>query len=156
MKILAWLISFPIKVISKIRLLYLSANGAKIGKNTYISPQAYIDTHKPGKVVIGENCFITRNVVILCHSDTKLGGPLRIWEQKGGKRIYGDVIIGDNVFIGVNSVIMPGVKIGNNAIVGALSLVTHDVPEGKIVGGVPARIIGDTFAHVCENEQNKA
>jgi acetyltransferase-like isoleucine patch superfamily enzyme len=143
---------FPWRVYKKIidffrRQHYLS-NGATIGKSTFISPMAYIDVHRPGKVTIGENCYITRNVVILCHTDTRRGGPLGIWEAQGGKRVYGDVTIGNNVFIGVNSVILPGVTIGDNAIIGALSLVNTDVPAGKIAAGVPIKILGNTVDHV--------
>jgi maltose O-acetyltransferase len=131
----------------KIKRWYYIIQGAQIDNSTYISPQAYIDTHKPGKVIIGRNCYITRNVVILCHSDTKRGGPLGIWNEGQEKRMVGNVRIGDNVFIGVNSVIMPGVNIGDNVIVGALSLVINDIPEGKIVGGVPTKVIGETIEH---------
>jgi acetyltransferase-like isoleucine patch superfamily enzyme len=52
-----------------------------------------------------------------------------------------DVIIGDNVWIGVNVVIMPGVQIGNNSIIGSSSVVTKNVPSDEIWGGVPARKI---------------
>lgn len=130
-----------------LRRKYIS-KGVRIGSSTWISHKAYIDCHMPAKVIIGENCFITRNVVILNHTDTKIGGPKQIWKDLGGDRVYGDVILGNNVFIGVGSVVMPGVKIGDNAIIGALSVVTRDVPEGKIVAGNPARVIGNTFEHV--------
>ncbi len=134
----------------RLKRLYYIIQGAEINKSTYISPQAYIDTHKPGKVIIGQNCYITRNVVILCHSDTKRGGPLGIWNENGDedKRIIGNVQIGDNVFIGVNSVIMPGVKIGDNVIIGALSLVNKDISNGKIVAGNPAKVIHSISDHL--------
>lgn len=144
-KLLSLLINL---IFIKPRILYLKSKGIKIGHSTFISPKAYIDAHKGAKVIIGENCYITRNVIILNHTDTKRGGPLGIWESKGGKRLYGDVIIGNNVFIGVNSVVMPGVKIGDNVIVGALSLVNKDIPEGKIVTGIPAKIVGNTSEHI--------
>jgi maltose O-acetyltransferase len=131
---------------------YYIINGISIGRNSFIAHTVYLDTHRPGKIHIGENCYITRNVVILCHSDTKLGGPLRIWRSLGGNRTFGDVFIGDNVFIGVNSVILPGVKIGNNVIIGALSLVNTDIPEGKVAVGIPARVIGETLDHVQKRD----
>lgn len=130
---------------SKKRLLYYyyRKSGAVIGDNTYIGPNVYLDVnHKPGKVVIGDNCYITRNCILLTHSDSYMGGPLHLLKDKGGERIIGDVVIGNNVFIGVNSVVLPNVTIGDNAVIGALSLVTKDVPEGAIVGGVPAKFLG--------------
>lgn len=53
------------------------------------------------------------------------------------------VIIGDDVWIGTRAIIMPGVKISNGSIIGAAAVVTKDVPDFAIVGGVPARIIGN-------------
>ncbi len=131
-----------------LRKKYYRMKGNEIGNNTYISPKAFIDSHKPGRVSIGENCYITRNVVILCHTDTKRGGPLGKWEKQGGKRVFGDVRIGNNVFIGVNSVVMPGVTIGDDVIIGALSLVANDIPEGKIAVGSPAKAVGETKEHL--------
>jgi carbonic anhydrase/acetyltransferase-like protein (isoleucine patch superfamily) len=64
----------------------------------------------------------------------------------------GPVRLKDNVFIGHNSIIMPNVTIGPNAIVAAGALVTRDVPEGKIVSGVPAKVIGSVDALVAFRE----
>jgi maltose O-acetyltransferase len=128
----------------KYRLMKLRSKGAVIGQGTYISPKAYIDTHGGSRVVIGINCYVTRQVIILNHSDVLLGGPQRKWQAFGAYRISKDVVIGDNVFIGVNSTIMPGIKIGDNVIVGANTLVNKDIPSGLIVGGCPFKIIGKT------------
>jgi acetyltransferase-like isoleucine patch superfamily enzyme len=65
----------------------------------------------------------------------------------------GPVRLKDNVFIGHNSIIMPNVTIGPNAIVAAGALVTRDVPEGKIVSGVPAKVVGSVDALVAFREQ---
>lgn len=141
-----------IKIIFRLKQFIIRKNyilsGAEIGKNTYLGPNVYIDTHKPGKITIGQNCYITRNVVILCHTDTKRGGPKGAWEKGQNKRIFADVNIGNNVFIGVNSVIMPGVNIGDNSIIGALSLVNQDIPGGYIYAGNPAKKISMTKNHV--------
>jgi acetyltransferase-like isoleucine patch superfamily enzyme len=65
----------------------------------------------------------------------------------------GPVRLKDNVFIGHNSIIMPNVTIGPNAIVAAGALVTRDVPEGKIVSGVPAKVVGSVDALVAFRER---
>src|SRR5271170_1421123 len=65
----------------------------------------------------------------------------------------GPVRLKDNVFIGHNSIIMPNVTIGPNAIVAAGSLVTRNVPEGKIVSGVPAKVVGSVDTLLAFREQ---
>ena len=69
---------------------------------------------------------------------------------KGFKRLHGVILapghcwlitIGDNVFIGAESVVLPGVTIGSNVIIGANSTVTHDIPDGSVAAGSPARVI---------------
>ncbi len=79
--------------------------------------------------------FCTHDVLHdMFNDDPNLGGEY--------KRYSGEIEIFDNVFIGAKSTIMYGVKIGPNAIVAANSVVVKDVPEGVVVGGNPARIIG--------------
>jgi len=135
------MIDFISNLLLKLTFWKYKKRGVSFGSNVYISPKAYIDSHPGSKVVVGNNVYITRNVVILNHTDTHKGGPLDAWVPYGGKRFSKDVIIEDNVFIGVNSVIMPGVTIGKNAIVGALSFVVSDVPPGTVYAGVPAKKI---------------
>lgn len=62
---------------------------------------------------------------------------------RGYNTLWGRIDIKDNVFIGTNSTILPDVTIGPNAVIAAGSLVNKDVPEGKIVAGVPAKVVGD-------------
>ena len=131
-----------LRIISQSRLrirlfIYRRIRKIRIGKNTYISPKAYIDHHKSFSVEIGNNCYITRDCIILDHTQEKQGGPLKLW----GEIEYGKVKIGNNVFIGVKSVIMPGVTIGDNVIIGAMSLVTKDIPSDVVAYGQPAKVI---------------
>jgi maltose O-acetyltransferase len=131
-----------LRIISQSRLrirlfIYRRIRKIRIGKNTYISPKAYIDHHKNFSVEIGDNCYITRDCIILDHTQEKQGGPMKLW----GEIEYGRVKIGNNVFIGVKSVIMPGVTIGDNVIIGAMSLVTKDIPSGVVAFGQPAKVI---------------
>ena len=142
-----------LRIISQSRLrirlfIYRRIKKIKIGKNTYISPKAYIDHHKSFSVEIGDNCYITRDCIILDHTQEKQGGPLKLW----GEIEYGRVKIGNNVFIGVKSVIMPGVTIGDNVIIGAMSLVTKDIPSDVVAFGQPAKVI-KSIDKIIENKE---
>tara|TARA_B100001115_G_scaffold177774_1_gene166472 strand:- start:287 stop:745 length:459 start_codon:yes stop_codon:yes gene_type:complete len=135
------------RIIFRLTLLkYYKIRGARIGSHTYLGPNVYLDVnHRPGKIIIGKNCYITRNCSILVHSDAFMGGPLHIFKKNNGNRIFGDVVIGDNVFIGFHSVVLPNVKIGNNSVIGAMTLVLDDVPAGSIVAGVPGKVVGSIY-----------
>lgn len=118
----------------------LRRQGMRIGENTTVfdPPSTFIDNTRPWLVEIGNQVKITRGVTILTHGYD--------WSVLNGK--YGDVlgsagkvIIGNNVFIGMNSTILKGVTIGNNVIIGANSLVNKDIPDNCIVGGNPAKVI---------------
>jgi len=99
-----------------------------IGRQCFISMHAKIDTFR-GRVIIGDRCDITHGCVILCHDASVQ--PTAVATTR----------IGNNVFIGVNSVVLCGRTIGDNSVVGAGSVVTTDVPPNVVVAGNPARII---------------
>jgi acetyltransferase-like isoleucine patch superfamily enzyme len=124
--------------INRIRRLELSVAGVKIGADCFISSHAYFDTLRPGLIEVGDNCMITRGCIILSHSDAYMGGPRRIWT---GRREFKRVKIGNNVYIGIGSVVMPGVTIGDNVIIGAKSFVTKDIPPNSVAIGVPTKIV---------------
>lgn len=88
------------------------------------------------KVTIGSNAFIGPNVSIYtaCH-------PLNATERNTYAEWAEPVIIGDNVWIGGNAVILPGVTIGDNVVIGAGSVVTKDIPDNVVVAGNPAKNI---------------
>lgn len=77
-------------------------------------------------------------------------------EQTGYERVirYGKITIQDNVFIGNNTIILPGVTIGRDSIIGAGSVVTKDIPPGSVAAGMPAKIISDvqSFSQKCLKE----
>jgi len=149
-KIILKIILFPLNSYNylkkKLRLIVLTQSGIKIGQGTYISPKAYIDRNGYNNITIGKNCFIARNSMILCHTSVTKGGPEGIWVKYGGKMEFLDVIIGDNVLVGGNAVILPGVIIGNNVVIGSNCVVNKNVPSGKVIGGVPFKIIMETKA----------
>jgi maltose O-acetyltransferase len=94
-----------------------------------------------GNISIGENSMVGPNVVILTvDHDYRVEG---IGTQTAHK--VSPVVIGRNVWLGANAIILPGVTIGNGAVVAAGSVVTADVGENSIVGGNPARFIKKRF-----------
>jgi maltose O-acetyltransferase len=117
-----------------IRIYYLKTLGIKIGNNVHISPKAYIDLHRPKYIEIGNNVKITRWAMILCYDSSKDFIGLH-------NEAYKKVKIGNDVYIGAKSTIMPGVTIGNNVIIGANSVVTRDISSNCIVIGSPAKEI---------------
>jgi acetyltransferase-like isoleucine patch superfamily enzyme len=111
---------------------YLRSAGVEIGANTMISLGAKIDIRR-GKVVIGNNCTITHGCAILSHdaAAARMGKPSS----------QAVTVIEDDVFIGVNSVVLSGVRIGRGSIIGAGSVVVFDIPPGAVAVGNPARVM---------------
>jgi len=104
-----------------------------IGQDTVIGEYSFLDGR--GKLTIGDHTDIATGVLIY-NSKHDINDP-------EFKAVEYPVEIGDYVFIGPRAIIMPGVKIGQGAIVAAAAVVTKDVPPGKIVAGVPARQIAE-------------
>lgn len=112
----------------------LIGDGCMIRRGAHISASYNITIGN--NLLTGTNVFITDN----SHGDTSFNS---IRNSPDDRPIIskGAVIIGDNVWLGNNVCVLPGVTIGNNAIIGANSVVTHDIPSFTVVGGAPARII---------------
>lgn len=101
----------------------------KVGKRTAFALKVTPDTMFPERISVGDDAIIGFNTTILAH------------EYLVDEYRLGDVIIGNNVMIGANSTILPGVTIGDGAVVSAMTLVNKDVPAGAMAGGNPMRII---------------
>lgn len=94
---------------------------------------------EPHLTEIGENVWLTAGTQLLNHD-----GAIAMLNRAGRTdlvNLVGKITIEDNVFVGIRSIIMPGVTIGTGSIVATGSLVTKDVPPHSIVGGVPAKVI---------------
>jgi len=118
--------------------------GMSIGKNVIISYKAQLDKSvNPKGVNIGDNTWVLANSWILAHDYCRgVNGK--------GKRF--DTIIGANCVIGINSIIMPGVKIGDHVIVGSGAVVTKNIESHCVVVGNPAKVIKDNI-RVNDNGQ---
>lgn len=99
---------------------------------------------EPWLIAIGSRVTVAAGVRLLTHD----GAAWLVRDDKGRRYRYGRIEIGSDVFIGADAIIMPGVRIGSRVIVGAGSVVTRSVPDGVVVGGNPARIIGE-FDDYC-------
>lgn len=117
----------------------LYGNGTiKAQENSYIGRYSTLQSSDNAKILIGKNCKIGPFFSVWTHS-SEVDSDYNFEENIIAK--IGDVIIGDAVWIGANVVVTPGVKIGKNSIIGANSVVTKDVLDFAIVGGIPAKLI---------------
>ena len=108
----------------------------QVGDNSILSGTII---HCRNKITIGENCLFGPGVVILDNDSHNLSiDPIT---RRTGKIADNPVIIGNNVWIGMRSIIMKGVHIGNNSIIAAGSIVTKNVPDNQLFGGNPASFI---------------
>ncbi len=122
---------------------YFRNSGMKVGKGTNIC--CNIMTMEPFLVEIGNNVTISGNVKLVTHDNSV--SKLRVGEAD----VFGRIVIGDNCFVGQNSIIMYGVELANNIIIAAGSVVCNSFTESNIIiGGNPARIIG-----TCESFRKK-
>jgi acetyltransferase-like isoleucine patch superfamily enzyme len=104
----------------------------KVGDETAVALMVMMDIMFPERISIGRNSIIGYNTTILAHE-------YLIKEYR-----LGDVVIGDEVMIGANTTILPGVTIGDGAIVSAGTLVHRDVSPGAFVGGNPMQVIRES------------
>ena len=127
--------------------LYRTFLRMEVGDNTAVALMVMMDVMFPEKIKIGENSIIGYNTTILAHE-------YLIKEYR-----LGEVCIGNDVLIGANTTILPGVEIGDGAIVSAGTLVHKDVPAGSFVGGNPMKILKtkeELATTSIENSENKA
>jgi len=110
--------------------------GISIGDDTYVGPKAVL--FGAGGIEIGSQVLISPGVVITSHqhSFAEADRPMRAQPTE-----FATVIIEDNVWIGSNATVLPGVRIGSGSAVGAGAVVTKDVPKRVLSLGVPARIV---------------
>lgn len=108
------------------------------GKNTKIGKKVFINSschfQDQGGITIGNGVFIGHSVVLATLNH-------EMSPEKRSDLHPAPIVIGDNVWIGSNATVLAGITIGNGAIVAAGAVVTKDVPENAVVGGVPAKII---------------
>ncbi len=124
----------------KVRPWVLKKIGCHVGKDIFVGDNVRIDSGHTDLIYIGDHAHITGGCRLLCHQR-----DLRNYRKgdDAAKLPYrlGEIHIGKGVMIGMESLIMPGVTIGDGAIVGAYSLVTKDIPAWTIATGRPAKVV---------------
>lgn len=125
-------------ILKKRKVDELRDAGGGVGIGTEIYPDVFFGS-EPYLISIGSNCRITYGVKFATHD----GG---VWTlRKNGimtnADVFGRIVIGDNSNIGWNVIILPGVTIGKNCVIGAGAVVTKDIPDNSIAVGVPAKVI---------------
>lgn len=136
-----------------VRKFFFKVAGVKIGKNSYIHmgtrfyfPAGITIGHG---TVIGDRCFLDGRAPLKIGNNVDIASQVLIYNSEheinseGFDPIDAPVEIADYAFIGPRAIILPGVKIGKGAVVAAAAVVTKDVEPFKIVGGVPAQVIGE-------------
>ncbi|MBR0277407.1 MAG: acyltransferase [Clostridia bacterium] len=108
-------------------------NGLKVGERFSRQSGTRLDISNCWLIEIKNNVTLANRVQILAHDDAA--------EQLCGYRKVGKVVIGNNVFVGAGTTVLPGVTIGDNSIIGAGSLVNKSIPPNSVAAGVPVRVI---------------
>ena len=135
------------------RKAFYRAAGVKIGKNSFIHMGARF--YQPRGIsigegtIVGDHCFMDGRALLKIGNHVDIASEVMIYNSEhdiaseGFDPVEETVEIEDYVFVGPRAIILPGVKIGKGAVVGAGAVVTKNVDPFKIVGGVPAKEIGE-------------
>jgi acetyltransferase-like isoleucine patch superfamily enzyme len=108
-----------------------------IGTDTHIQPRCVFSAFM-SPIVIGSGVMMAPNCAFYPYDHGVAPGKPMIKQPLQTK---GGIFIGDDVWLGIGVIVLDGVRIGNGAVIGAGSVVTHDIPEGAIAAGVPTRVI---------------
>ncbi|WP_249598477.1 acyltransferase [Peribacillus frigoritolerans] len=159
-------------MIPKIKYLYYKIYKYFGNKEKYCNDIAIREARLRG-VQVGEDCrffctnFSTEEYLIKIGNHVTIASGVHLVTHDGGawvlrgidekykySNIIGKIEIGNNVFIGMNAIVLPGVKIGENSIIAAGSIVTKSVPANSIIGGNPARLICNLDDYINKNKES--
>lgn len=144
-KLLLLILNFPfISGYKRAKLYKLMGVNILDTSSTFIGRNVEIDDLYPELITIGKRCLLTSGTKIITHYLDTSRPPYNF--------VTGSVKIGDNVFIGLNTLIVKSCTIGDNSVIAAGSVVISDIEENAIYGGVPAKKIGMRASHTDSNQ----
>lgn len=131
----------------KVAMEYCYAHGFTSGNNFQYNSGFPIDANWPWLISVGDDVTLASNVRILAHDASTV--------KTGVRTKVGIVRIGNNVFIGADSIVLCNTRIGNNVIIGAGSVVTHDIPSNSVYAGNPAKYICSFDEYQTKHRENQ-
>jgi acetyltransferase-like isoleucine patch superfamily enzyme len=131
---------------------YARKIGVRMGSNVnFYGVRSGMFGTEPWLITIGNNVYITAGCAFITHD----GGTLILRKEVPDLEWTAPITIGNDVYIGVRTLILPGVTIGNRCIIGAGSVVTKNIPDNSVAAGIPARVIKTTDEYL-ENMKKKS
>lgn len=134
---------FDSRLYMRLYIKLLKRSGFKLkGTPRFIAKSVQFDDFS--RITLGDRLVASMNVHFLTHDYSFTTALISINETPATDiGIFRDIIIGDNVFIGMNTIVLPGTQVGNHVIIGAGSVVRGTIPDYSVVAGNPATVIGD-------------
>ena len=141
-------------IIKKDHITFARKLGVTIGKGCRIIPNPIsVFGTEPWLISLGDNVEITGAVSFVNH-DGAVWILRHLNEQYRNADIFGKIIVGNNVFFGIRTIVLPDIKIGDNVIIGAGSVVVNDIESNSVYAGVPAKRICSINEYIRKNEKN--
>lgn len=139
-------------ILSKINPIgYAKRLGVNLGNNVrFYGMKPNMFSTEPWLITIGNNVDITADVTFVTHD----GGTLVLRKEVPDLELTAPITIGNDVYIGIKTIILPGTKIGNRCIVGAGSVVKGEFPDNSVIAGVPAKVIKTVDEYLEKAQQN--
>lgn len=133
------------RLLGRDQLARLRARGLITGRNFFMQDSCLIDASHCWHIRIGDDVTLGPRVMLIAH-DASMRRAL-------GRVRIDRIEIGDRVFIGAGSIVLPGVSIGSDTIIGAGSVVTSDIPAGSLARGNPARVCGNSADYLARQAE---
>jgi len=130
------------------RITYLRKLGVKIGQRCRIRTMSF--STEPYLIELGDHVAVAAGTQFITHD----GANWCFEEDLDGGGIYGRIVVGNNVFIGINCILLSNTTIGDNCIVGAGSVIRGHFPENSVIAGNPAQIVSKTGVQRMLSKQN--